>query len=175
MKMKSLLLILILCGPCFNITSAQSRDQIYFGGLTINKFNTNKKINIKDSEQTVISNFGQPLNVINYEQEVAGISMSKYYYDGAIINIRNDYHSFDSFEITSSNYYIGKPGKLLIRVGDPLINLNDFIPISYQNRDLNNHYLYINIINLNDELLDTYVVVFFNSSNIITKIAKYNN
>lgn len=172
--MKRLLLLLILSVPCFNIAFAQSRDQVYFGTLTVQKYNSSKKININDSPSIVISQFGQPASITNHNWEAYGVIASYYQYDGLTIYITDDYNDVNSYEITTNNYYVGKAGRLLIRVGDSLINLNDFVPISYQNRDLNKRYLYINITNLDGELLDSYLAVSFDSNGIITKIIMYN-
>ena len=84
-----------------------------------------------------------------------------------------DSNSLNGFELTNLDYYIGKAGRLLIRVGDPISYLNQFVLLSYQNRDINKGCLFINLTTTNRCVADSPVIVYFNSSGIITKIGLY--
>lgn len=151
----------------------QEVDQISVLDVTVCKVNSIKKVDFGNSEQKVINSFGQSGSNILQNDEEQGVTIKSLIYPGMKIFLIQESNALVGFELSNSDYYFGKAGRLMIRVGDPISDLEQFIPISYQNRDINKGYLLVFISGTDGGVADSPLIVNFNSSGLITKVGLY--
>jgi hypothetical protein len=134
--------------------NCKSQDIIEMSKLTVNGVNILGK-----DKSLLISNFGQPSEIISSYSEMDEEHMSEYRYLGLIVYVINNF--VDSFVVTNSVYLLSTNN---IKIGNNISSIKNIFPNSYRSR--NRDYLKLDI-----KDSDMFLTIEFNTtSNNISKI-----
>lgn len=148
--MKKIIFIVIVL-VSFN---CKSQDTIEMTKLSINGVNILGK-----DKSLLISNFGQPSEIISSYSEMDENQMYEYKYNGLTVYVINNF--VDSFILTNSIFSLSPNN---IKIGNNISSIENIFPYSYSNRKRD--YLKLDIKNS-----DMFLTIEFNHiSKIITKI-----
>lgn len=147
-------LILISTLFVFSITSCVAQtNSIFTKDLTVN----NIEIYSLDKD-ILLQKLGNPLSITQEYFEMDNLYAQKYTYNGAVFYLTDG--GVEIFKITNGNFNFSKYN---IKVGDHISNIQNYYPISYNNRSANSI-----ILMLSD--MDASVVISYNYNNLITSI-----
>lgn len=138
--------------------NCKSQDIIEANKVTINGISV-----LGEDKSILISNFGQPSEIITDYSEMDAEDMYEYKYFGLRFYVINDF--IESFEILNSNYLLTANN---IKIGNNISSIQNIFPNSYSSR--NRDYLKLDI-----EDSDMFLTIEFSSSSKkITKISTGN-
>lgn len=134
---------------------------IEFNKFIFGKTGTTKTISGNALYSEIVPFFGKAYKREKLYNEIDEVYYYKYYHEGARFNVNKN--NVEDFEITSSKYYLGAPGKS-IRVGDTLASLAAKYPGSYKKRDKNSMIIYFTgLKNGQREYYDSYLLIEYDA------------